>query len=142
MNGRLRLKALALIAPILLFEPAAARAQLPFDVTQDDLAAVDTARFSWPSLGTSMGGPSGELDYLVEVSSEAECRAVGLLGMLRLRNYYMKRFDKRPVVLNLRVRCGPRYRGHIEYDGITTSFELREGPGGRVVYQGRVRGLP
>lgn len=142
MDVRYWLRAMAWIVPLLIWNPAAARAQLPFDVSEADLARVDTAGFRWPSLRASVGGASGELRYVVEEPSIDECRAVAVLGMLRLRNYYLARHGERPVTLKLRLRCGPMYHGGVEYDGITTRLELRDGAIGRVLYRGEVRGLP
>jgi hypothetical protein len=142
VKARYWLQALVLIATVPALSPATARAQLPFEVTRSDLAKVDTLQLRWPSLRASVGGVSGALQYAVEDPEEAECRAVAVLGMLRLRNHYLMQYGERPVTLKLQLRCGPVYHGRVEYDGINTRFELREGPIGRVVYRGQVRGLP
>ena len=122
--------------------PARAAAQLPFDVVQEDLLAVDTTAMRWQALSTSVGGVEGELRYVVGDVTEGECRAMAVLGMLRLRNYYLKQQGERPVTLRMRLLCGAAYRGYVEYDGVTLRFELRDRATGELLYEGRRRGLP
>jgi hypothetical protein len=122
--------------------PADSAAQLPFEVTQHELGAVDTLAMQWQKLSSSIGSVEGELHYLVEKSSEGACRAVGVLGMLRLRNYYISRQEERPISLRMRLLCGQTIRGSLEYDGLNTTFELRDRATGELLYHERIRGLP
>ena len=142
MSKRHLVKALAISVLATALTPASSVAQLPFNVTQAELATVDTLAMQWQKLATSIGGVEGELHYLVEEGSDGECRAVGVLGMLRLRNYYMSKVEERPVTLRLQLLCGPTIRGHVNYDGVTTTFELRDRETGELLYRERIRGLP
>jgi hypothetical protein len=128
----------ALIA-LCLSEPAAA--QLPFDITQEDLQAVDTTAMRWSNVRTHTGGVEGELSYRGLEVSDGECRAAALLGGIRLRNLYRRENQKEPVTLQLTVRC-PTYRAVLEYDGVVARLELRDVATGDLVYQGRRRGFP
>ncbi|HSG81832.1 MAG TPA: hypothetical protein VLC48_06270 [Gemmatimonadota bacterium] len=122
--------------------PASSAAQLPFAVTQNDLASVDTTAFHWRGLAANVGGVEGELRYAVASPPVGECRAVATLGMFRLRNYYMKSAGERPVTLKLQLRCGDAYRGRVDYDGVNTSLELTNHTSGALLYRGSIRGLP
>lgn len=119
-----------------------AEAQLPFDLTREDVAEADTAAMRWSRLATFVGGAEGSLRYLDEEVSEGECRAVAYLAFLRLRNYYTQRREEAPVALRLGFRCGVPYRGTIEYDGIAVRLELRDHASGRILYRGSIRGPP
>ncbi len=142
LSTRHLVKSLAIAAFAVALTPASSVAQLPFSVTQADLTNVDTLAMQWQKLATSIGGVEGELHYLVEEGSDGECRAVGVLGMLRLRNYYISKVEERPVTLRMQLLCGLTIRGHLSYDGITTTFELRDRATGELLYRERVRGLP
>ncbi len=142
MNVRFCIVAAGLAASAAALTPSRATAQLPFDVTQADLASVDSAAFQWQKLSASVGGVEGELHYVVEEASDGVCRAVAVLGMIQLRNHYMKGAGERPVSLRMQLICGMTLRGHVAYDGLTTRLELRDRSTGELVYRERIRGLP
>lgn len=142
MNRRSLILAAGLVAVAIALTPVRSAAQLPFDVNQDDLAAVDSLAFQWQRLSTSVGGAEGELHYVVEEATEGVCRAVAVLGMIQLRNRYVQRAGERPVTLRMQLLCGMTLRGHVEYDGVNTRLELRERSSGELVYRERIRGLP
>ncbi len=122
--------------------PARAAAQLPFDLTAEDLLQVDTAGLSWQGLRTYVGGAEGSLAY---GSGEVElgvCRAVAVIGIVRMRAHYRSLRDREPVTLRLAVRCGASHRATLEFDGVTLRLEVRDSSRGDLVYQGRRRGLP
>ncbi len=141
-RGRLNRRSLILAAGLIALTPVRSAAQLPFDVNQDDLAAVDSVAFQWQKLSTSVGGVEGELHYVVEEATAGLCRAVAVLGMIQLRNHYVQSAGERPVTLRMQLLCGMTLRGHVQYDGVTTSLELRERTSGELVYRERIRGLP
>ncbi len=122
--------------------PARATSQVPFDITRTDLMEVDTAAFRWRSLRTSVGGVEAELSYRRPGATEGECRAVALLGGLRMRNRYVRLREEQPLSLSLALRCGDGYRGVLRYDGVVVTLELRDAVTGELVYRGRRRGLP
>ena len=139
------LKAMILATAALAMALAAASpaaAQHPFNITLEEVAAVDTLAMHWRQIATSVGGVEGRLHYVVEGPSDGECRAVGVLGMVHLRDRYSGEAGERPVTLRLQIYCGMDVRGHVDYDGVTTTFELRNRATGQIVFQGRVRGLP
>lgn len=119
-----------------------ATAQLPFDVTREDLASVETGDIVWTGLRDFVGGVDGELEYRREEVSEGECRAVVLTAARRLRILYATEHGEQPVTLRLAARCGARYEARLSYDGLVAFLELRDPAGGTIVYRGRHRGLP
>jgi hypothetical protein len=130
-----------LTALIVVCLPATTAAQLPFDILQENLQAVDTTAMRWSNVRTHTGGVEGELGYRVLEVSEGACKAVALLGGLQLRNLYRREHQKDPVTLQLTVRC-PGYRAALNYDGLVARLELRDVTTGDLVYQGRSRGFP
>ncbi len=136
----IRAAALAAVGALSLSNPATA--QLPFDITQDDLQAVDTTALHWTSVQTYVGGVDGELRYRDPEVAEGECRAVALLGLLRLRNHYRRERGEAPVAIRLALRCAATYLGNLRYDGVVVQLELRDAATGELVYRGRRRGLP
>lgn len=125
-----------------LQSPIEALAQLPFDLTEQDVVAVDSSAIRWADVKTYMGGAEAQLHYEVEEPLEGECRAAALMGLLRLRDHYVGKTEESPVTLRLAFRCGAAYRGNVEYDGLIVRVEQRDLSGGQLVYQGRRRGLP
>ncbi|UCC83155.1 MAG: hypothetical protein JSW46_19750 [Gemmatimonadota bacterium] len=141
MNERSWIKTATLTALIVLCLPETTAAQIPFEILQEDLQAVDTTAMRWSNVRMHTGGVEGELSYRVLEVSEGGCKAVALLGGLRLRNLYRRENQKDPVTLQLTARC-PGYRAVLDYDGVVARLELRDGATGRLVYQGRTRGFP
>jgi hypothetical protein len=69
VNERSWTKTATLTALIVLCLSEPAAAQLPFDIDQEDLQAVDTTAMRWSNVRTHTGGVEGELSYRVlEVS--------------------------------------------------------------------------
>ncbi len=122
--------------------PRQALAQLPFDLLPEEVLQVDTAAVRWSDLRSYFGGAEAEIYYATESVELGECKAVALLGLLRLRDYYRRQRESDPVSLRLRLRCARLYRGLLEYDGVSVRLELRDGSSGALVYRGRHRGLP
>ncbi len=141
MNERSWTKTATLTALIVLCLSEPAAAQLPFDIDQEDLQAVDTTAMRWSNVRTHTGGVEGELSYRVLEVSDGECKAAALLGGIRLRNLYRREHEREPVTLQLTVRC-PAYRAVLGYDGVVARLELRDVATGELVYQGRRRGFP
>ncbi len=142
MNPRTYMRATLFAALAMVLAAGETSAQLPFDVTQDDLLAVDSTAFRWTALRASVGAVEGELSYVVEEVMPEVCRAVALYGMLRLRNYYMREEGGVPVSMRMNTRCGPDYVGVLEYDGVYVHLKLLDRRTNDLVYQGRYRGLP
>jgi hypothetical protein len=137
----------SLIIPIALAViPAGAAAQgqeLPFDLTQADLVAVDTAAFNWKVARASVGGVEGEFLYAgAEPPTEGECRAAALMGMLRLRNYYRSQNQDELISIRMNFRCAALYGGLLEYDGVVLTLEIKDAATGDVLYRKSRRGLP
>lgn len=141
MKQRSRIKTTLLTALIAFCLPKTTAAQLPFDIVQEDLQAVDTTAMRWSSVRTHSGGVEGELSYRVREVSDGACKAVALVAGLRLRNLYRQETDNDPVTVRLAVRC-PGYRAVLDYDGVVTRLELRDFTTGELVYRGRKRGFP
>ncbi|NIN72305.1 MAG: hypothetical protein GTO46_10400 [Gemmatimonadetes bacterium] len=141
MNERSWITTATLTALILVCLPETTAAQLPFDILEEDLQAVDTTAMHWSNVRTHTGGVEGELAYRVLEVSEGGCKAVALLGGVRLRNLYLRESQRDPVTLQLTVRC-PGYRALLDYDGVVARLELRDVATGGLVYQGRNRGFP
>jgi hypothetical protein len=141
VNERSWTKTATLTALIVLCLSEPAAAQLPFDIDQEDLQAVDTTAMRWSNVRTHTGGVEGELSYRVLEVSDGECKAAALLGGIRLRNLYRREHEREPVTLQLTVRC-PAYRAVLGYDGVVARLELRDVATGELVYQGRRRGFP
>ena len=141
MNERSWIKTATLTALMVLCLSGPAAAQLPFDIAQEDLQAVDTTAMRWSNVRTHTGGVEGELSYRVLEVSDGECKAAALLGGIRLRNLYRREHEREPVTLQLTVRC-PAYRAVLDYDGVVARLELRDAATGGLVYQGRKRGFP
>ena len=108
----------------------------------DEILLVDTAAVSWSNLRTFVGGAEAEIRYSNEAAEIGECKAVALLGLLQLRNYYERQRETEPISLRLRFHFASGYRGYLQYDGVSVRLELRDGLSGELVYQGRHRGLP
>ncbi len=122
--------------------PSTASAQLPFDITTEDLVQVDTAGLRWLGLRTYVGGAEGSLAYGSGKVELEVCRAAAVVGIVRMRIHYREIRGGEPVTLRLAVRCGPSYRASLEYDGVMLRLEMRDLARGELVYQGRRRGLP
>lgn len=125
--------------------PAQTASELPFDLTERDIAQLDPSAISWSKERTFVGGVEGELHYdrnNPHLAESAECRAAALVGLLRLRNLYVRERDETPVSIHLGFRCRSVYGGTLTYDGVVMRLELRDHTSGRLIYQGRARGLP
>ncbi|UCF20370.1 MAG: hypothetical protein JSU87_02900 [Gemmatimonadota bacterium] len=122
--------------------PRGALAQLPFDLLPEELLQVDTAAVRWSNLRSFVGGAEVDLYYATETVETGECKAVALLGLLRLRDHYRRQRETEPVSLRLRLRCARLFNGLLEYDGVSVRLELRDESSGALVYRGRHRGLP
>ena len=132
---------------LLLLTAASADAQtrldpLPFDVSRLALLSVDTSLVEWISTGTFMGGVEGQLFYRAKGVTGNECRAVALIGLVRLRNLYRRQRQQEPVALRLRLLCARTYNGNLNYDGVNTDLEIRDSDTGDVIYSGSEPGLP
>jgi hypothetical protein len=103
---------------------------------------VDTAAARWVTVRAYVGGAEAELSYSAVEATPGECRAAAVLGMLQLRQYYLRQRASAPVSMRITFRCGTLYRGGIEYDGLVLRLELRDGATGALIYQGRRRGFP
>ncbi len=125
-----------------LASPSSTAAQLPFDLTPEDLLQADTAGLRWVGLRTYVGGAEGSLAYDAQTVELALCRAVAVVGLARMRVHYRAVRESEPVTLRLAVRCGLSYRAGLEYDGVMLRLEVRELTSGELVYQARRRGLP
>lgn len=142
MNELRWIRIATLTALIVLYPLVPAVAQLPFDIGQEDVQAVDTTAMRWSNVRTHAGGVEGELAYRVLEVSDGVCKAVALLGGLRLRNLYRREHEREPVTLRLSVRCGPTYGATLDFDGVVARLEVRDVATGELVYQGRKRGYP
>jgi hypothetical protein len=142
VNARTWLKTATLTAvvPLCLGDPAAA--QLPFEISLEDLQAVDTTAMRWTDVRSHIGGVEGEFSYRDPEVTEGECKAVVFLGGLRLRNLYRRERQEEPVTLRLTARCGAAYRASLDYDGVVARLEVRDVATGEIVYQGRKRAFP
>ncbi len=136
------IKTTALVATLAICPREPAAAQLPFDITPEDVSAIDTTLVQWTGLRTWVGGVEGELRYGASEVAEGECKALALLGLVKLRNYYQRQREESPVTLRLTLRCGTAYRGSLAYDGVVVRLDLYDRTTGARVYQGRHRGLP
>ncbi len=125
-----------------LASPSQTAAQLPFDLTAEDLLQVDTVELRWVGLRTYVGGAEGSLAYDAPTIELGLCRAVAVVGLARMRVHYRNERGTEPVTLRLAVRCGLSYRASLEYDGVMLRLEVRHRSSGELVYQGRRRGLP
>jgi hypothetical protein len=141
VNERSWIKTATLTALIVVCLPETTAAQLPFDILEEDLQAVDTTAMRWSNVRTHTGGVEGELAYRVLEVSEGGCKAVAFLGGVRLRNLYLRARERELVTLRLTVRC-PGYRAVLDYDGVVARLEVRDVATGELVYQGRKRGFP
>jgi hypothetical protein len=142
VNARSCMLTAAIAALSAIGLPARAAAQLPFDLTQDDLSAVDTTAIRWTNFSTYVGGVEGDLRYTGDEATPGECKAVALLGAVRLRNFYRREQQDDPVTMRLGYRCGALYEGSLRYDGVVVRLELRDRSTGELLYQGRRRGPP
>lgn len=134
--------AVALFGLALFGSVSAATAQLPFDVTGEDLASIEAGAMAWTELRDFVGGVDGELEYRREEVGQGECRAVAVAGTRRLRRLYTTEHGEPPLTLRLAVRCGARYEARLTYDGLVALLEIRGSARGDIVYRGRHRGLP
>ena len=129
---------------LLISAPAAwaQQRELPFDVSRQALVSLDTLLISWTAVDSHPGGVEGDIFYQPESVTAGECRALALIGLVRLRNLYAQRSSTLPVSMRLSVLCAGRYRGSLEYDGVNTRLEIRESDSGAITYSGREPGLP
>lgn len=131
------------LAPLFLLQlPTQSTGQLSFGVTQEDLQHIDAAAIRWTTLRTFVGGVEAELLYNAEAVTAVECRAVALLGVLQLRNHYVRQRKAAPVAMRMDFRCGTLYDGRFRYNGVIARLEIRDGSTGDLIYEGRRRGLP
>ncbi len=126
----------------LLLVPMRAAAQLPFDLTQENLLSVDTTVLRWAAVRTYVGGAEASLVYGEGAVDPGVCRAVAALAVGRLRSHYRRLRESEPVSLHLAVRCGRSHRASLQYDGVMARLEVRDASTGHLVYRGRRRGLP
>ena len=122
--------------------PGLAAAQLPFEITVDDLLAVDSTAVRWTSLQTYVGGVRGELSYHDRDTSDGECKAVAVLAAANLLDRYEREHGDEPASIRVNFRCGTSYNGMIDYDGVIVRLDLWDAASGLLVYRGRKRGLP
>lgn len=141
MAGPVWRRTLVLVAAAALWNPTRATAQLPFDLTEEDLRGVEAAGPHFTSVRTYVGGAEAELRYSAEEATAGECRAAALLGTLRLRRRYQDQRGEAPVSLRMAFRCGTAYRGEVVFDGLVVRLELRDGSSGSLIYRGRWRGF-
>ncbi len=126
----------------LLAAPTRVAAQLPFDLSTEEVLSVDTTALRWLSVRTYLGGAEASLAYGDGAVDPGVCRAVTAVGVVRLRSHYRRLRESEPVSLHLAVRCGRSHSASLRYDGVMVRLEVRDAGTGRLVYQGRRRGLP
>ncbi len=128
--------------------PAAAQSvgpseELPFGLSANDVARVQTAAMSWTAMRTYVGGIEADMSYAPpDEITAGECRAVAFVGLLRMRDHYMKSRDALPIAMRLNLQCGSSYRAGLGYDGLNVKLRLTDSASGRILYQGRWRGIP
>lgn len=140
-----RTSIITLCAPlvaVLIGAPTRAAAQLPFELTGDDLATVDTSAIVWTRLTTHIGGLEGNVRYQKQEPALEECKAVALLTGVRMQRQYVRKHEEEPVSLRLDLVCGDDVSGLLRYDGLMLSLVIREEITGAVLYDGRRRGFP
>lgn len=142
MEARLRVRVAFLAIMTALASPSWAAAQLPFELTAEDLQRVDTSELRWVGLRTYVGGAEGSLVLDAQKVELRVCRAAAVVGLARMRVHYLEAREREPVTLRLAVRCGLSYRASLEYDGVILRLEVRDLSSAELVYQGRSRGLP
>ncbi|MEE9156283.1 MAG: hypothetical protein V3U38_06510 [Gemmatimonadota bacterium] len=124
--------------------PASAqtRSTLPFDVSREALAQVDTSALQWTTLRTFTGGVEGSLYYHPGGVTPEQCKAVVVIGMVRMRNLYLQEIEEAPVVLRMDFRCAAAFFGTLRYDGVNTHLQIKDATSGEILYKGRELGLP
>ncbi len=124
--------------------PASAqtRSTLPFDVSREALARVDTSALQWTTLRTFTGGVEGSLYYHPGGVTPEQCKAVVVIGMVRMRNLYLQEIEEAPVVLRMDFRCAAAFLGTLRYDGVNTHLQIKDANSSEILYKGREPGLP
>ena len=114
----------------------------PFDVSREALAQVDTSALQWTTLRTFTGGVEGSLYYHPGSVTPEQCKAVVVIGMVRMRNLYLHEIEEAPVVLRMDFRCAAAFLGTLRYDGVNTHLQIKDATSGEILYKGRELGLP
>lgn len=132
----------ALLAAACILAPGRASAQLPFDITRDDLLAVDPGSLVWTRLTTHVGGIEGEARYNRAPTSLAVCKAAAIMAGVRMQRQYVRSNGEEPISLQLHLVCAGEIRGVLRYDGLALRLEMVDVRNGTLLYQGRANGFP